>query len=142
MCEAWGKAVSRGRRGGVGGGFGRKRGRRLERLVGCGPREADELTCRLELLILRAEPLELEPQQRPGGLCDAPTPLAAAARGDPFADRAANDWERLSSGVLEDPSQCLPRVGSDELPNGVANRVKYVSEKLLELLLVCDLEEL
>ncbi len=110
--------------------------------MGRGSSHAHELARRLELLVLRAQAFELESERRSGRLRELPTPISALAGREALPDRLAHDRQRLLGRVLEDPTERLSGVGVHELAQRVADRVKDIAEKLLELLFARHLEKL
>jgi hypothetical protein len=106
-------------------------GGRLKRLVRRRGGEPNELARRLELLVLRAQPLELEPEQRTRGLRQAvivevvviPTPPAHEMRERPAGDIAEDVGERVRDVGRHPPSE--PAAGGREC----------AAEELLELVL-------
>jgi hypothetical protein len=110
--------------------------------VSRGSGQTNELARGFKLLVLGAQALELEPEHPSSGLGQLPADFSASPRRDPLADRAPHHRQRLRGGVLEDRAERLRGVGAHELAERVADPVKDISEKLLELLFARHLEDL
>jgi hypothetical protein len=105
-------------------------------LVGAA-RQPDELPCRLELLIRRAQALEFEPQQRTCLLSQVTGRRVARS----WTDGASHQRQGPANRVREDCPERLAGVRAREPAGRIAGGLEDVAEKLLKFVPVRHLEQ-
>jgi hypothetical protein len=113
------------------------RGGLPDRLAG----QAHDAPRHLELLVLRAHPLELEAEHRTGGGGKLAADRAADAGQDEVAERAADHRQGRLRHALEHPADRAADRRGDGLADRARRTLEQLAEELVEFLLIGDLEQ-